>query len=324
MHTTLNIRTLLEIILSVTKKNANILAESYLLKDKSIISKWKNNSVIPRNDDLVRVVKFVQNETTVAQRRIIRDRIEELIKSAPIKNELKNIIINTEDFGEFLKEVFTVSISKEGNDPASQDSAIDETPDSNLFTGPSENKSGRYKGTLEFDLVIPEGGSVKSLNFFDKPSIEFKGKVNLNPEKKLIKAAKYLRSTSVLGVVLICIVSGTLMAYSTGTNRKDVKVYNTRQIETPSEAAVPVISVTSSPVPTVIPSPAPSPVPVPTKAVEESKPVNDAKVNGTQNQTINKSTTKISNKTTNNNVNISGNNNIYFQGDDNAISIEIN
>ncbi len=80
MNCILNIKTILDIIFSISKKNANILANTYLLKDVSIVSKWKNSKAIPKNDDILRVIDFVINESTLSQQKIIRDSLEELVK----------------------------------------------------------------------------------------------------------------------------------------------------------------------------------------------------------------------------------------------------
>ena len=110
-----SLKTVLEIIFKVTKKNARILAQSYLLKDESTISKWKKNKLLPRNDDIAKIVEFVMNESKTAQRKIIRDKIEELINEAPIEDELTNIILNTEDFSEFLYEAISVCVAVNEN-----------------------------------------------------------------------------------------------------------------------------------------------------------------------------------------------------------------
>jgi hypothetical protein len=60
----LNIKNVLSILFVVTKKSANILADRYLLKDVSIISKWKNNKAEIKTDDINRIVDFANSETS--------------------------------------------------------------------------------------------------------------------------------------------------------------------------------------------------------------------------------------------------------------------
>lgn len=329
MNSTLNVKTVLGVIFKVTQKNANILADCYLLKDKSIISKWKSNSVIPKNDDIARIVDFTCCESTITQQKIMRDSIEEIIENAPIKNELKDIVLATDSFRDFLQEVLSVAVSIDSSEPVSQNIPLsnpkNNAQDGNVITGQIENKNGRYKGTLEFDLVIPEMNSAMSSSPLSKPSIEFNGKVNLSNKNRLIKVAKYLRTTSVLGVVLLCIISGTYITYSNGNQRNDYTVYSSKQAEPHNEISFAASSVTNTPTPTLMPSPVPTSTPVITPKKEaESKPINNAQVQGNQNQTVNKTTTKVSNKTTNNSVHINGDGNLFFQGDNNAISIDIN
>ena len=58
MYAIYDMKTLLEIIFKYTKKNARILADRYLLKDVSIISKWRNNVVCPKMMILLKLLNL--------------------------------------------------------------------------------------------------------------------------------------------------------------------------------------------------------------------------------------------------------------------------
>lgn len=317
MNTNFDLKALLDIIFKVTKKNASIMADCYLLKDKSIISKWKNSSLAPRNDDIDGIIKFVLNESTCSQQRIIRDSIEQLIKDSTLKKELKEIILGSNDFSSFLAEALSVSISAKDINSEIETLPCEDNISANTVTGHLENKSGRYKGTLEFDLVIPNASNVKSVNSLEKAGIEFNGKVNLNPKSRIINAAKYLKKTSVLGLIFACIVSGSLIAHSNnqknntfgqgGSINRDL-IQDTTHANTPVITPSPVIKPTLTPVVTPVVTPVLTSEPTAEKVIKK-KPSNNSRneINSVVNTTE---------------VTIHGDKNIYFNGNNNVIDID--
>ncbi len=335
MNTKFELKTLLDIIFKVTKKNANIMADCYLLKDKSIISKWKKSSVVPRNDDIGGIIKFVLNESTGSQQQIIRDNIEQLVIESSLKKELKEIILGCKDFSSFLTEAISVSISAKDNNLEPQTLPFENNLNENTVTGRLENKNGRYKGTLEFDLVIPNDNSVKSVNSYEKTGIEFNGKVNLNPKSRIINAAKYLKKTSVLGLIFACIVSGSLIAHSNNqrnnsasSNYPQDNSVNKTLIQEPTATISPVITPEAviKPTVTIVATSTPAMTPKLTpETVQKKKADTNKQVNGNQNQNNNNTTTEINNKVNNEvnttEVNINGNENIFFNGNNNVIDI---
>lgn len=84
-----SLKVIFEVIFKVTRKNANVLADMYLLKDKSIISKWKNRKNTPKAEDIKKIVEFVISESTTSQKKIIRDSIENQLKDSSIKKKLR-------------------------------------------------------------------------------------------------------------------------------------------------------------------------------------------------------------------------------------------
>lgn len=101
----LDIRNILEVIFRTTKKRGNILADSYLIKDPSIISKWKNSKTQPTNEDIIKIVEFAYEESTETQRKIMRNEITNLINNSYLKGVIRSSLISIEDFKEFLSEV---------------------------------------------------------------------------------------------------------------------------------------------------------------------------------------------------------------------------
>ncbi|MDP4182214.1 MAG: hypothetical protein Q8942_14135 [Bacillota bacterium] len=216
----LNLKSILEIILKAAQKNANILAHRYLLKDESIISKWKNKKAIPRNDDIKKIVEFAQNETTLTQKKIIREKIEGLVRSSHIEEEFKNIILNTQDFGEFLEEALSVSVS--GDDAIFQYKKVRDKrhTDGSNYTG-KENSGRKYTGTLEFDLIVPEErGSISNIKL-NNSDIELKGNVKLSFKSNLFTTLGNLKKPSIIGGVLVWLVLGTIIIYLTNGSPKN-------------------------------------------------------------------------------------------------------
>lgn len=324
-----NVGSVLEIILKVIKKNANILAHSYLLKDESIISKWKNNKVLPRNDDIAGIVKFVLGESTSAQRKIVRDQIEELVNRSTLKDELKNIILNTADFGDFIKEALSVSVTVSQNSHEPKKCSKNESPGENVITDMVENGGGRYTGTLEFDLVIPDNQGIKAQ---DPSGIEFRGKVNLIARNKLIHVAKYVRKKSAFGAIVLWIVAGTFfIAYYAGAQNNRLEVLSSKDTGTSNHVVALKQDAVITPIPATTVKPSFTPVPSSASAPKKepvAKPSSTALAGKEKAQTVTKTkntqNTTVDNRFGNSPVNINGNGNFFLEGDQNVIGFEKN
>ncbi|GAE88264.1 hypothetical protein [Acetivibrio straminisolvens] len=214
MYDIYDMKTLLQIIFKYTKKNARILADQYLLKDVSIISKWRNNVIYPRNDDIIKIVEFVENEATSSQKELIRDNIEELLKKAPIKNKIKEIILDTKDFSEFLKEAISVAM------PEYEPECEEKSKRIIKKENPSEKKEA-YSGTVKLDFVLPEGSDINLQKLANSPGIKFNGVLNLTPKKKTLKVANFFKSSTALGILLVWIISGTIIIAFSGSMQKN-------------------------------------------------------------------------------------------------------
>jgi len=238
MYAMYDMKTLLEIIFKYTKKNARILADRYLLKDVSIISKWRNNVVCPKNDDIVKIVEFVNDEATISQKELIRDNIEELLKNAPIKSKIKDIILNTEDFSEFLKEAISVSMPDYEEKNILYCSDEEKRTRSIVKKELPTKKNGTYSGTVELDFNLPDGSDINLYKLAAGSEIEFKGKLNLFPRKETFRVTKFFRSSTALGVLLICVILGTIIAFSMGIPENNPFAYASKNNDAFNEPAV--------------------------------------------------------------------------------------
>lgn len=333
MTNSYDIKLLLEIIFNVTKKNAKILAHQYLLKDVSIISKWRSNVALPRNYDISKIVEFVDNESTTSQKRIIRDDIEKLLINSNINKNLKEIVLNTKSFNDFLREAISISVSNIEQSSQNDDIYCDKNEMDNDLVKPSNGKSeNRYTGVVELDLVLPEDGNLNNLS---GAGIEFKGKVNLTPKKKVIRVANYLRSRSVFGVVLVWIFTGTLIALFTGLQNTNFFVFGSKdtvkhttptthptakKAEASLQAVKPTAAVTNTTAPVHKPTPTIKPV---DSEITEGKTVNNAKSSvKTNNKVVNNTKNENTSKYNNNIISINGQDLNLIFGEENAVSIE--
>ncbi|MCX7920870.1 MAG: TIR domain-containing protein [Clostridia bacterium] len=120
----LNIKALLDIIFKTTNTGANILADMYLLKNVSTISRWKSGKVTPTYTDLQKVIEFAVSESTEVQQVKMRKQIEDLIMSLPLDEELAAVILNKNAFSDFLLEALSVSLlpkDKDNKSPLEQE-----------------------------------------------------------------------------------------------------------------------------------------------------------------------------------------------------------
>lgn len=215
----LNIDNVLNIIFKTTTKSPQIFADFYLRKDISIISRWRNGTIMPKTDDFKKIVEFVLNESTEVQRLVIKDELLSILKNSSIKQELKKLIIKKEAFDDFLIEFLSVltidfdlneeqeysqpaakkyfTPKKHSTDTEAKSKELDQMEDKN-------NISGNYKGVVKFDLTIDKKGNISS----DNPINELTKKANLNiKDINKIKNTKYLLNKVTLVIVLFLLTS---------------------------------------------------------------------------------------------------------------------
>lgn len=251
----LDFKNILDVVLKTTKKNANILADSYLIKDASIISKWKRNKTVPKNDDIFRIVDFTINESTATQRKIIRELTETLICKSLLNEDIKNSLLKIEDFQEFLLEVFNVSTSdthsKSEPDDDEHGRAKGFSQDNETITAFSDPFEGKYSGVLEFDLVLSKDNGQRGKSQVCNPGKNSHNRVNLNIISTISSLQRNLKGKGVLGMTVVGIISALLMfQILNGTqisnppsDVKDVKVYSVKgelPVNTPEPAETPL------------------------------------------------------------------------------------
>lgn len=326
----LNIENVLSIIFKTTTKSAQFFADFYLRKDISVISRWRNNNVIPKTEDIAKIVEFSVKESTGVQQLVIRDQITKIINNSSLKEEIKDIIINKESFEGFLTETLSAltvsydsiimnadnikSFSGEkkpnysNNDP--DQSNIQKK---NIFAD-AENIEGDYTGIMKFDLVM-----LNKKNKMYKPSSDDKknidGTIHLN-DRDMSRIKKYILSRISLGIIVTVIVSGIIIAQASSnfqnTSSKNVSDDN---ISTPTpelnqSSSFPAIldnneiskdNTTATTTPEILPTPSNSPTdptPTPTLAptpqktslAKDNKPLHSSKTD-IENATSNKDTT---------------------------------
>ncbi|MCX8130078.1 MAG: hypothetical protein N3I35_08270 [Clostridia bacterium] len=150
-----DIKDILEIIFKNTMKSTRIFADTYLCKDISILYKWKSKKLKPSKDDLTKIVEFTTQETNESQRKIIRDKIEILLKNSLLKEDIKNAAINNENLGEFLSEVLTISVLLNDNKDEFVQKEIIETEKGNELTERFVEKDNAELNTSIDKNVVP-------------------------------------------------------------------------------------------------------------------------------------------------------------------------
>ncbi|TYQ14961.1 UNVERIFIED_CONTAM: hypothetical protein Cloal_1360 [Acetivibrio alkalicellulosi] len=211
----IKIKDVLEIIFITTNKKANILADTYLIKNPSIISKWKSNKVIPTENDILIIVDFAMSESTDSQRKIMRERLEKLIMDSNINDDLKSVILSMEDFKSFLSEILSIcaSIRLHNTNCESIETVkkIDYTSlesNANKITAFSENTPDRYSGVLEFDMLLTKDGGNGFVGKISKSDILIKKGNNSSKDHNILgKLYNKAKSKSFISTIVIGIIS---------------------------------------------------------------------------------------------------------------------
>ncbi|QNU65464.1 hypothetical protein EHE19_011035 [Ruminiclostridium herbifermentans] len=215
----LNIDNVLNIIFKTTTKSPQIFADFYLRKDISIISRWRNGTIVPKTEDLKKIAEFVLNESTEVQRLVIKNELISILRNSLLKQELKQTIINKENFEDFLIEflsIFTIEFDlyeeTKSNHPAAKKiftpkkrSASIELENKELEQIDNQNDiSGNYKGIMKFNLSIDKKGNITSNNSIKR--LIRNTNQNVKDINK-IKNIKYLLSKATLVIVLFSLTS---------------------------------------------------------------------------------------------------------------------
>lgn len=219
-----NIKNILGILFKITKKNANILADRYLLKEVSIISKWKNNKADIKAEDIIRIVDFAVKESSEVQRKMIRKEIVTLINTSPITDEIKEMVVGIKDFGEFLGESLNVctSWSYDVPDVINKSAIGEKTGSGSEYKVNQENGiEGDYKGIVRFDLQLLKNKGDNQIDTGSKKSTTLKnGKINLIPRSKLGDVKKYIEAKNVFTVIIIVAILSYTLIQTGGSNKK--------------------------------------------------------------------------------------------------------
>ncbi len=221
----INFENILNIIFRTTTKSAQFFADCYLRKDISIISRWKNNTIIPKIEDLRKIVEFAISESTGVQRVVMRNEITKLLKSSPIKKDILEVIIEKESFEDFLTETLSAlsieykEIICESNeailfDKKKQQRKESESIDVETCSSNSHSENdivGNYTGVVQFDLLM--------LKQKEKSNDKFEGNIkeNLNlsfsaKQGDINKIGKYLLNRMTIGIIVLVSISGFLIA----------------------------------------------------------------------------------------------------------------
>ncbi|MCX7745308.1 MAG: hypothetical protein N2645_00235 [Clostridia bacterium] len=197
-----NIGNILDIIFKATRKNASYLANHYLLKDKSVISKWKNNGTNPRSEDIASIIRFAVNESTEVQRKIIQNKIEDLILSAPLEEDLKQTILNAKSFDRFIEESVHTATSIIDKDNTQSIMPFSDVFDDNTQSivreiSPGKNIEGKYKGIVNLELeLVSDQENHEKIEAGCKKKMSFRNNELLN-KKYLIKKPNSIRSVRI-------------------------------------------------------------------------------------------------------------------------------
>lgn len=174
----------------------------------------------------MKIVDFTYGESTATQRKMIRNEIEILIYNSSLNNEIKESLLHIVEFKEFLIEVLNVSssslgrISKQKNlivQPSDEDE-FDKASVSEPITAFHNFVEGNYSGVVEFNLVLSksgENGSKGTLNGV----VNYKNNISENIKSRVGNLRKQLKSKSILGTIIIIVITGFMAAQAASGNQ---------------------------------------------------------------------------------------------------------
>lgn len=218
----LSIGGVIDIIFSVTKKKGNILADSYLIKNSSIISKWKSHKAKPTNEDISKIADFAFEESSEMQRKIIRNGIMDLIINSSLKNGIKSSLLRIEDFKEFLSEVLNVATAGKDRQQSEADLKARELKKNEFAYNDIENHKnntetvmafsddteGKYSGVVEFNMFLSKDRGEKSAGMGKNEGYKSNGMINAEINSNMQRKLK--STTTILGSIIVVVIIGLL------------------------------------------------------------------------------------------------------------------
>ncbi|MCX7748725.1 MAG: hypothetical protein N2645_17845 [Clostridia bacterium] len=264
MEDILSVHKILNIIIKTVNKSPTILSDRYLEKDVSVISKWKRNKFLPKQNDISKIVDFAVEESTFTQREFMRDQIELLISQADIRKDIKVQILNIESFKEFLLEALNLSSAISArkatvgrgmenflnrfDEETKQDMGLKgdfQNIDSSDMGSESDNDDP-LRGFMQFDLHL--FNKTKQMKFKGKSDIMMDQKGTFTAQVHKKEAKSILKEKSILGLILIGVISSFLVVQFANSSQGPSSIEGMKlKMEKKTNAAVQGLTQTSKP-----------------------------------------------------------------------------
>ncbi|QNU67599.1 copper amine oxidase N-terminal domain-containing protein [Ruminiclostridium herbifermentans] len=227
----LSIKLLLETLFKTLKKSTNYFAYTYLLKDVSLISKWKTGKAVPKNEDIDKIVEFVNNESTGMQRHLIRVKIEEYINDSLLDLSLKKMLLGIEDFSTFLTETLLISVSDVGKN-------LDLNISQSNFPANYENNYENNYGNNERNENSTETIEIEDTKIAEIPTISHVVPQKIKPFSMLVH--KYRTILILLLIIVLC--SAVFIFKQIISNNEENSIKYTSNYSIPNEKNTIILS----------------------------------------------------------------------------------
>jgi len=102
---------ILKTIFLYVEKKPNDLASYYLYCDRTLLYKWMRDSVALPKKHVNTIVRFTLENTQPSQRKEIQNALKAPLSFSPLSSEARTLLVETEDFGDFLHEAFLQAIT---------------------------------------------------------------------------------------------------------------------------------------------------------------------------------------------------------------------
>ncbi len=257
----LNVENILNIIFKTTTKSAQFFADSYLKKDISIVSRWKNNTVVPKVEDLRKVVEFAVSESTGVQRVVMKEEIIKLLDNSSLKRDIHKVIVEKEDFEDFLIEALSIltvdyeNIISKCNNPINHNTNAQQCKDNKSdepeahsckISGNEKDVIGNYTGVVQFDLLMLKQKGKENKEYADSD----KNNINLSISAKqgdINKIIKHILSRMTIGIIVLVSISGFLIAQASDNSQlRTLKNTYSNTVVTPAATTLAISTPISS------------------------------------------------------------------------------
>lgn len=114
----------LQIVFKYLNVSPSVLAEFYIDRDRTLIYKWLHETATPSKKLVPGIIRFIKENSSEPTQIQIKTDVDEYISKSSLSKELKDTLINNENFENYLEDVLSIAIAESKSLKTTQDLSV--------------------------------------------------------------------------------------------------------------------------------------------------------------------------------------------------------